>query len=410
MKSGPLVASEALARLSSYGLIAYVTRKLGAEGLGLLGVAQTLGAYIIASTEAGTRLIGAKLFAQKNLPFRRLLSALIQKRMLSGLFSFALGLSYVIFTSSLSQQEKIFAAFYLLALTPYIFSVDWALHGLEKYKTLALWRFLVNFGIFSLSILLISLSQLKILSIPIATGISWTFASIFLLRILIKNLNRKNENLNAELTEEHKNEIRWRNLLPLGFAYIFNLMFHHFDTLMLNEMSNLREVGLYNGSYKLLFFTFALYHQVTYSLFPKLTRSQKSAENFKKILYGGLGAFVFGILICLIYRSFSYSILNLIYGDNLSSAQPIFEILALNLPLEFFTSWIALYIVALGLNRLSLIISLIGTIINILLNLYLIPQYQAVGASWATIISYLLISTFYISFLIWWKRNQGKTA
>ena len=53
-----------------------------------------------------------------------------------------------------------------------------------------------------------------------------------------------------------------------------------------------------------------------------------------------------------------------------------------------------IYIIAEGITMVSFIATSSGAIINILLNLYLIPTYQEIGASIATVIAYSIPAYF----------------
>ena len=58
-----------------------------------------------------------------------------------------------------------------------------------------------------------------------------------------------------------------------------------------------------------------------------------------------------------------------------------------------------LWIISQGLNKWALLRNLAGAITNIILNLFMIPLYGALGASYATVIS-LIISSFLVHPLV----------
>ena len=53
------------------------------------------------------------------------------------------------------------------------------------------------------------------------------------------------------------------------------------------------------------------------------------------------------------------------------------------------------WFIAEGLQMLSLYRALAGAVINVALNLLLIPEYGAIGAAWATVLSYAVSALFF---------------
>jgi O-antigen/teichoic acid export membrane protein len=86
-------------------------------------------------------------------------------------------------------------------------------------------------------------------------------------------------------------------------------------------------------------------------------------------------------------------IMHLYAGAKYSGSAPLLAILIWSEIPIFFASTFTNALLAAGLQRLVLWPTVTGAVVNIALNLYLIPRWGATGASWATVIAYWLCWT-----------------
>jgi len=100
-------------------------------------------------------------------------------------------------------------------------------------------------------------------------------------------------------------------------------------------------------------------------------------------------------------------IINLLYGSEFSPAILAFQILVLMAGLNFLYIPFYLALIAANLQKKIFIISLIAALVNIVLNLILIPKYSLYGAAVSTLITYiiLLVLAVYYSKSILFQRK-----
>ena len=133
---------------------------------------------------------------------------------------------------------------------------------------------------------------------------------------------------------------------------------------------------------------------LTQSVYPDLIKAY--AENINAfytkviktsslLLYSSLG-------IVLFMNLFSEVIVDYVFSTNYLDAIPIIKLHILSLIFIFWLNLTNQYEVIVGATRLTLLKTLLASLLNILLNLYLIPIYGIIGASVSTILSYAFSS------------------
>lgn len=186
-----------------------------------------------------------------------------------------------------------------------------------------------------------------------------------------------------------------RKSLPYALLIFLMIIYTRLDSVMVERMhiNGKAEAGYYAKGFRLLnaFFMFAMIFSSL--LFPIFSKMFKRKENVipllstaSKLLIGG------SILIAIVSFFNSDYILGLIYTDDIAESKLPFQLLMFSFIGICSTIVFGTLLTAKG-NMLFLnAISLIGIVINITINLYLIPKHGASGAAVATVITQSLIS------------------
>lgn len=193
---------------------------------------------------------------------------------------------------------------------------------------------------------------------------------------------------------------------PLIISGIMVSLYMTIDQLMLHEMIGPAAQGLYSTA---VTFSAAWYFVPTVivsSLFPAILnarrddpiRYQKRLQNLYDIMvwFSVLFAIAVTLAAPLIYKLFK---------PEYASAAPILAVHVWSGIFVFLGTANGQYLIAENFNKLTFVRTTVGAILNILLNLWLIPAMGAIGAAVATLISYF-VSTFFI-LLIPKLRQQG---
>jgi polysaccharide transporter, PST family len=177
---------------------------------------------------------------------------------------------------------------------------------------------------------------------------------------------------------------------PLILSSIAIIIYMRIDQVMLGEMVGDRAVGIYSAATRISELWYFIPTAIVSSIFPSIIESKKSGEG---AYYGQIQTMfdlvtALALFIIIPVSLFSGTLVRLLYTDAYASAGPI---LAVHI-------WSALFVfvgvaqsswhVAEGLTKLSLWKTLGGAVINVVLNLLLLPRYAGLGAAIATLIAY----------------------
>jgi len=182
--------------------------------------------------------------------------------------------------------------------------------------------------------------------------------------------------------------------LPLIFSGMMVLLYMKIDQVMLKEMLNAKAVGVYAAAVKLCEAWYFIPSAIMASLFPAIIESRKKSEeiyeNRVQKLYEMM---VWGSLLVAIPTSFLADwFIQVLYGANFQDAAIVLKIYIWTFVFVSLGVASSHWIVAENLEKYALLRSLLGAIINISLNWYMIPIYGITGAAYATLITQLFVS------------------
>lgn len=188
-----------------------------------------------------------------------------------------------------------------------------------------------------------------------------------------------------------------RESWPLILAGLSVVLYMKIDIVMLGAMSGDRETGLYSAAARLSEGFYFLPMIIVSSLTPMLLRARASgAEQYRQSL---LKLYVLMVRISLAIAVpllvFSPLLVEVLYGAQYRESAAILQVHVWAAVAVFLGVASSQYLTAEGWQKLSLYRTVSGLIVNVLLNLALIPAYGAMGAAVATLISYF-VATFSI--------------
>jgi len=178
-----------------------------------------------------------------------------------------------------------------------------------------------------------------------------------------------------------------RVAVPLGITFIITTVYFKVDVPILQRFRPYSEVGYYTFAYKpfesLLFIPFALRSV----MFPVLSlyhrrspeRVLPLAEKFFKALV--ILGWPITVGVFLLAPQFN-SLLNLYSGS-----EPALQILSLAIVFMFADNTFAATLNAIDKQNVFAFVAMVGLVINVGVNLIVIPRYGYLGASWAVVVT-----------------------
>lgn len=207
------------------------------------------------------------------------------------------------------------------------------------------------------------------------------------------------------------NRLRAKSLLQQSFPLILSAVmvsiYMKIDTVMLKTVGS-AEVGVYNAAAKLSEAWYFIPVAIVTSVFPAIIHARKTdlPRYFKRLgnLYDLL--IFISLPVALFISFFGNDIINLLYPNHqYEGAGPMLSIHIWSGIFVFLGSASSQYLLAEGYTLISFQRTALGALVNVLLNLWLIPRYGGIGASLATLVA-CAFSTFYLLFIPK-TRQQG---
>ena len=400
-----LLIAQAASYLLAFGYMMYLARYLGAAGFGILSFALAFTAIFGVFTDFGLHpLMVREIARDKSLVPKYLANISLMKIILVtiafGLIALAINL--------MGYPEQTIRVVYLVALyvivtafTQMFYAVFQAFERME-YESLGR---VLNSALILCGVILAINSGLSV------TGFAslFFFASIIVLIYSFVILRWKItipplawSPLKIEMDRRFwKSTLR--EALPFGLAMAFVTVFYWVDSVMLSYMKGDAVVGWYNAAYRMVLVLIFIPAAFAAAIFPVMSRFYVTARDalrlscHKFFKYMAILGVPIGVGTTLLAPRF----IRLIFGVEYTNSVLALQILVWSSVLIFMS--VPFGNLFNSLNKQAIVTKITGAcvILNVVLNLILIPRYSLVGASIATVATELLSLTL---FFLWARK------
>ncbi|MGN1362871.1 MAG: flippase [Methanobrevibacter sp.] len=182
--------------------------------------------------------------------------------------------------------------------------------------------------------------------------------------------------------------------LPFGLISIFYSIYFTIDVTMLQYLSTNVAVGLYNAAYKVISILTTFYAVYPQVIFPVMSKLFKDSNELLRFSYEKSIKYLLLIIlpICAGIIVYAEPLMAVIYGKGYIGTGAIVTVLTFSIPFLFVNGAST---VALNSSNNEILVTktyACAAVINIILNLILIPKYSYFGAAFATVISEIIIT------------------
>ena len=371
----------------------YVARFLGPEKFGLLSYALGFVMLFVTIASFGLNEILVRELLQEKTQIKELLSTAFFIRV----FGFLMMGCIIIFALQFTNDDK-YTHMMITIITLSIFFqsfnvIDCYFQSQVQSKYVVIVQF----------IQLLITSLIKIFLIINKATLIW-FAIVFLidqalLAILLLSIYRWKKEWFSVFS------VRWKlakqlftNAWPLIFSGMMVSIYMKIDLIMIKEMLDAKAVGIYAAAVKLCEVLYFLPVVVMSSLFPAVVEARKKdLIVYRKQVYRIYEIMIGATAIVAIITTFLADwIVNILYGSIYQEAATILQIYIWAFVFVSLGVVSSKYLVAENLGIYALYRAVVGAIINITLNWYLIPVYGIKGAAFATLITQIFVAYLFL--------------
>jgi PST family polysaccharide transporter len=272
-------------------------------------------------------------------------------------------------------------------------NLSFAYYGINRYNT----PFYINFSV-------------KLITFTVAVIAGFTFHNfIFCIFILLAGviiyfiLTLRYFPYSIELSSVNKKYLKNILLsgLPLGIATVFNFLYDKIDIIVLSFYTDFTLIAFYGiayGLYKSSSLSFSFIIQKTLTSFSEISEDKNKLE-LSLLKYANLIALICIVVSILLYL-FSGLIVHIIYSDVYIQAAGILKILAFGILPMGLNNLTGTFINSLGFYKVNMVITIIAFILNVTLNIFLIPIYSVKAAALISVFTEILILILELIFII----------
>lgn len=362
--------------------IPFVSRMMGANGVGIYSYTYSIAYYFTLIGLLGISNYGNREIAKVRDNKEKLTKTFWSIYGIQFIVSSLVILVYVVY-SLFNDSYKLITYLQLFFVMSVLFDINWFFFGLEKFKLTVTRNSIIKIS--SLILILIFIRKPgDVWKYTLILSLSTLISQIIMWRFLFKEVNFYIPKL-----KEIKPHVKGSLLLfiPVISYSIYKVM----DKIMLGAMINVSEVAYYENAEKILSVPLGLIAALGTVMLPKISnliacsRKQEAKKyidkSMKFILFISL-ATCFGLMavgkdLSILYLGKEFSQTGILI--NFLSCTIVFISLANVIRTQF--------LIPTSRDKEYIISTIVGAIINVVLNLIFIPKYQSSGACIGTIIA-----------------------
>jgi len=190
-----------------------------------------------------------------------------------------------------------------------------------------------------------------------------------------------------------KPELMWRILAdswPLVLSGISIMIAMRIDQVLIGQMLNDKQVGIYSAAARVSEVWYFVPVGIAGSAFPLLVEGKKQDE---KLYYTRLQKLynvltMLSVLIALVMTFLSGPVVRLLYGSTYAASSSVLSVLIWSgVPMSIGCAW-SNWMLLENRTKMMFTFQVIAAVINLIMNLILIPHFGILGSAYATLISY----------------------
>lgn len=365
----------------------YIARILGPDGVGDAQFALQFSKYFVIVASLGIPIYGMREVAKvknQKLKLNKLVSELLILNVITSVISTLVYVSIIVFNDKLHQHATLFYIGGLQVLLGFL-SIDWLFAGLEDFKIITFRSLIIRFSTLIFLVLFVKepgdvLPYLLISILSIIGGHLWNlFYALSKIRFVFRALAFT------------------RHLTPIFIIFLMNIcvsMYTVFDTAWVGFLSTSSAVGMYSSAIRLSKIALPLVTTLGVVLIPRSARAFAANISNPQHLYTSYNFIVdisvpvsIGLFLLapeLLELFSDYTFMDALWAMRLLSFLPLIMGLGNLFGLQVLS--------ASGHDKSLLFCVFIGMLLNIGINLWLVPKYAHNGAAVAMLVTEFVVT------------------
>lgn len=384
------VAYQILILILPFVTVPYVSRVLGASGIGEYTFTYSIVYYFMICAMLGLNNYGNRTIAKVRDDKKKLSKTFKEiyiMQFFTTIIMVALYLIYILFICKRFLFISVLQSAYILSC---VFDINWFYFGIEKFKITVTRNAVLKL----LSLILIFLLVKDRNDIWIYT-IILSGSTLLSQMILWPFLRKYITNVPIRISNVKKHFIPCLKLfLPVIAVAIYKIM----DKTMIGFLSNISEVGFYENAEKIVSVPNAIIAALGTVMLPRMSNIYAKGQDkeAKKLIEKSMTAIMFlafAMMFGLITVSKNFTII--FFGSEFVKSGTLIIYLSVTI---IFLSWGNVirtqYLIPKEMDKDYIISAFLGALVNLTLNFIFIPRYASIGACYGTIAAELIVMVY----------------
>lgn len=367
----------------------YTANYLGTAGLGIISAALALTSIFSVLADLGLSTYSTREVAKDNDNTKKYLSNIALIKVFLAIFTFILIYLFIVTKNYPPQSVDvtlIIGAYMIISSFSALFNAIFQGHQRMEFQTIGN---IINSSLLLFGILL-TIYYLK--GNVITISLAYLFASIITLTysIIVTSWKFTVPSFEFDWKFWKKTIIK---ALPFGISSVFTTIYFSIDSVMLSFMQGDVAVGLYTAPYKLLFAMLSIYGVYMMALFPFMSKFYVDSTDALKLTYRRSYKYmlILSLPVAVGTTMLAQEIILFIYTPQYLPSVAALQILIWSIVFMFVNGLSATLLGSIDKQMAVTKIAGIGAVVNIGINLIIIPIFSFYGASIATVFTEFLI-------------------
>ncbi len=368
----------------------YISRVIGAEGIGIQSYTYSIANYFVLFAMLGINNHGNRSIAMVKNNQEKLNKTFTSIYLIQAVMSIIMIVFYIIYIIFFVKSYKIIFVIQLSYIIGALFDINWFFFGMEQFKITVTRNTIIKLmSVMSIFIFVKSENDLYLYSLILALGtlisqlILWNFIGKYVKFTKVK----------FDDVKEHVIPMLVL-FIPAISVSIYKIM----DKIMLGSMSTVTEVGFFTNSERIISIPLGIITALGTVMLPKMSNllsngKNKKAQKYIKLslkfsMFISIGS-MFGLI------GVSGNIVPAFLGKGFDRCVDVVSLLSVTL---LFMAWANVIrtqiLIPKKKDKVYIVSTLLGAIVNVIINTLLIKDFGAIGATVGTIFAEATVSIY----------------
>lgn len=366
----------------------YLSRKVGATGVGIYSYTYSIVYYFMLFTLLGINNYGNRVIAQVRDDKEKVSKAfwsIYSFQFIMGLIMLLLYLGYVIIFNNEYQTIAFIQSFFIISA---LLDINWFFFGLEEFKKTITRNSIIKVINLILVFLFVN-SPSDLWKYTLIMSCMTCIGQIILWTFIIKKIDFVKVSLSDIISHIKPNLILF---IPVIAVSLYKIM----DKIMLGFFTTVAEVGYYEYAEKIVNIPLAIITALGTVMLPRISNIAAKGDTKKidEYITKSINFVMFvSLAMCFGLIAIGYKFAPFYFGNEFQKSGILIMLLACTMPLLSFANVIRTqYLIPMEKDRIYILSVILGAISNLIINYLLIPKYYSIGACIGTIIAEIVVT------------------